>query len=189
MADIYLAIRILFLIAFVVFGNIFYLLIHNILTEKGINVSFFKSHFNHLHDFSLLIKRTENKREQKYFRNILRGFYGVLICFACTAFTFIVDIMDSPCRMYDDLKERAINGVVVRKYINHSHHNMSTLVLDINGELRDQTFLSLHYHGLYDSARIGDFVTKLKGDSIVYLIRGEDSSVFLVPKQRFCDEN
>jgi hypothetical protein len=189
MDEIYLVSRILLLVIFLVFGNILYLLIHNILTEKGIKVSLFKGHINHLLDFSSLIERTEDKQEQKYFKKILRGFYGVLICFICTALTYIVDLKNSPCRLYEDLKERELDGVVVRMYINHSNHNMSTLVLDVNGDLREETFLTLHYHGLYDSAHIGDVVAKLKGDSIVYLVRGEKSNAFLVPKQRFCNEN
>jgi hypothetical protein len=188
MTDLFEAIRILFLIVFAVFANIVYLLIYNILTEKGIKVTWFRGHISTLLDFSDLANKTENLGDKRYYKNLLRTFIVILILFIGTASTFILDIKYFPCKTYSDFLTIELSGRVINKYEDKPNHNYPTLTIETNeGETTNEIFLSLRNNGLFDSVRIGDFVKKTKGDSMTYLLRSDNRRIeFKINKEDYC---
>ena len=77
MTDLFDAIRILVLIVFVVFGNMLWFYIKNILSEKGYKISWYRGHFGDLFDFSDLIDKTTDDKEKKNYKLILRGLIAI----------------------------------------------------------------------------------------------------------------
>lgn len=187
MTDLFDALRILVLIIFVVFGNILWFYIKNILSEKGYKVSWYRGHFDNLFDFSHLIDKTVDGKEKRNYQLILRGLISIIVIMIATVGTFIFDLKNIPCNTYNDFITEDISGLVVDKFIDKSNHSNETLTIEKNGERFNDVTLSLRNYGLYDSVRIGDKISKPKGDSVTYIVHADNKTVeFKIDKEKYC---
>jgi hypothetical protein len=186
MTDLLDALRILFLIVFVVFGNIIYLLIYNILTEKGQKMSGFKFQINNLLDFSDLIAKTDNAKEKRYFRILLRSFVVLLILFIGTGLTFFLDLKNMNCRDYENYLKRETQGQVTNKFIDTLHRRAPILTIQYDQKTFNNTDFSFGDFNFYDSIEIGDKIKKLRGDSIFYVTRGDRELRLIKSRKDFC---
>ena len=86
------AIRIFFLTVFLVTDVIIYLLIWNILTERGNHLTGFRTHVNNLLDFSAMIGATENPTEKKYYRLLIHSYIFCLVALVVTIITYFIKL-------------------------------------------------------------------------------------------------
>jgi hypothetical protein len=187
MGELFEAVRFLFLIVFALSSGVIYLLIYNILTERGFKTSGFRTHVNNLLDFSDLVKKTQDQNEKRYYKNLIRAFLVIIVLFLGTALTFIIDIKNISCKAYAEFLIIEVSGRVVDKFEDKPNHNYQTLTIERGDEKINDVLLSLRNTGLFDSVRIGDLVRKVKGDSITYLERvGKGTIQFKINKESFC---
>lgn len=189
MTGLFDAIMILLLIVFAVFANIIYLLIYNILTEKGFKAPWFRGHVNNLLEFSDLASKTENAGDKRYYKNLLRTYLLFIVLFIGTVAIFLFNSKRNPCETYNDFLAIEVSGEVIDKFEDRPNHNYPTLTLQTKDGRTNDILLSLHNNGLFDSVRAGDFATKTKGDSITYLKRSDNRIIaFMINRTDYCDE-
>jgi hypothetical protein len=186
MTDTLDAIRILLLIVFATSGLIIYLLIYNILTEKGFKLSDFRTNINNLLDFSDIIDKTEDRKQKRYYKILLRSFLFSLFLFIGTILTFLIDLKNIDCRHYHSYLKSETTGKVMNKFINTKNHNQTTLTIELNGETFDDTDLTSTYFNFYDSIQIGDVLKKMRGDSILYIMRNGQEIKILKSRKDYC---
>lgn len=186
MVDLFDALRILFLIVFAVSANIIYLVIYNILTEKGYSLSGFRIHINNLLDFSDLIRKTADLKEKRRYNLLLRSFILMLVLLLGTALTYLIDIGHNGCREYANFLKREVHGQVVDKFVDTHNHNSAALKIIHDEEVITNFDLTTGQSNFYDSIEIGDHIKKLRGDSVVYILRGGRKINFIKTKKDFC---
>lgn len=186
MTDILDAVRILVIVVFVVFGNIIWYSIKNILSENGYKISWFSGHFGDLIDFSHLIDKTTDIKDKRNYRLLLRGLIIIIILFFATLLSFTIDMKNMPCDRYEDYLKKETSGKIVDKFMDRPNHNFPTLTIELNGETFKDNDLTIEHYNLYDSAKIGDFIRKPKGDSITYIERDGRTIKFIKYRKDFC---
>jgi len=189
MVHLFDAVRILVLIVFVVGGNVLWVYIKNILSEKGYKVSWFRGHFDNLFDFSHLIDKTTDQKERRSYKLILRGLIAIIVITLATVVTFIFDLRDISCTTYTEFLTEDISGTVVDKFEDKPNHNYQTLTIEKNGERFNDIVLSLRNCELFDSIRLGDKITKRKGDSVTYILHSDNRTIeFKINKNNYCKD-
>lgn len=189
MLDLIDIIRFPILIVLVIIVNVFWYEIKNILLVNGYKVSWFSGHFGNLLDFSNLIDNTYDQNEKNRYKLIFRGLIVTILIFIATVVTFAFDFRNISCNRYNNYLNEEISGVIVDKFNDQPNHNYQTLTIESNGEQINNTVLSIHNNGLFDSVNVGDKIAKRRGDSITIIIHPDNSIVeFKVDKRNYCND-
>ena len=186
MTDILDAVRILLLITFPLCGLITYLIIVNVLTEKGDKLANYKTHVFNLLDFLDLIHSTTIQNEKRYYKRLLTTLITSVIFFLGTGFTFIYEFVQDDCHDFTNYLKSETQGQVIDKFDDPKNHLITTLTILYNGEKFNDTDLTIPSLNLSDSVKIGDNVKKLKGDSILYVIRDTIQIQIITTKKEIC---
>ena len=86
------AVRILLLIIFAVTDLVVYMLILNILTDRGHALAGFRTHVNNLLEFSTLIDVTKDRAEKRHYKFLIRTYIGSLILLIATVLTYFIKL-------------------------------------------------------------------------------------------------
>jgi hypothetical protein len=186
MTDILDALRILLLIAFPLSGLITYLVIVNTLTKKGNKLSNGKTHVFNLLDFLDLIHSTTEGKEKRHYKRLLTTFIISIVLFIGTGFSFIYELMQDDCHDFTNYLRSETQGQVIDKFDDPKNHLIKTLTILYNGVRYNDSDLTLPRLNLSDSIKIGDNVKKLKGDSIIYIIRDNIETKIIRTKKDIC---
>lgn len=186
MTDTLEAIRILLLIVFATAGLVIYLLIYNILVEKGYKLSDSLTSITNLIDFSDLIYKTKDHSQKASYKILFRSLLVFLFLLIGTIMTFLIDLKNIDCRHYHSYLKSETIGKVMNKYRNKENHNQATLTIDFDGETFDNTDLTSAYFNFYDTIKIGDVLKKMRGDSILYIMRDGQEIKIIKSRKDYC---
>lgn len=186
MTDILDAVRILLLIVFPLCGLITYLVIVNILTEKGYKSSNLKFHIFNLLDFRDLIQSTTEIKERKYYKRLLTTLTISILLFVGTGLSFIYEFTQDDCHDFTNYLESETQGQVIDKFDDPKNHLITTLTILYKAEKHNDSDLTLPRLNLSDSIKIGDNVKKQKGDSVLYIIRDSVEIKIIRTKNEIC---
>jgi len=157
------------IVTLVIILNVIAYLIKFILKSKGFTVSWL---YNHHHDFvniwKLLGKTKKFGERALYF--IIGTVYPILIViFIYAAFLQISNsTKHDPCVYQEKFRQLDWNGVVVKKYIDKTYHNLKTLEIE---RYQIQTEKIQHWalfeNDNFEKVEIGDSIVKKQG--LVYV--------------------
>lgn len=100
--------------------------------------------------------------------------------------TFLIDLKNIDCRHYHSYLKSETIGKVMNKYRNKENHNQATLTIDFDGETFDNTDLTSAYFNFYDTIKIGDVLRKMRGDSILYIMRDGQEIKIIKSRKDYC---
>ncbi len=186
MLDIIDVLRILLLIVFPLSALITYLVIVNILQEKGNKFAHYKPHYLNIPDFLDLIHSTTQQNDKKYYKKLLAILILSITFFIGTAFSLFYEFLTSDCHDFSRYLKSEVQGEVVDKYSDPENHLITTLSLSYQGNKYNNSDLTIPILKLSDSIKIGDYISKIKGDSVIYIKRNIMEFQIIRTKNNIC---
>jgi hypothetical protein len=171
LAAIFITMNILLIIVLVFALNGLWFWIKSTLKENGYPVSWFWNHFQDIPNiFGLAIATTDKQAKTKYYAMAIFLVVGI-VAFPIIAFNLIPSIGDNRCSFQKEFNYREWNGVVIDKHLDRPNHNFETLELRHDSTTTKIQDLVTDFNNSYDSIRIGDSLSKKRGNNFVSVFR------------------
>ncbi|WP_258105670.1 hypothetical protein [Marinoscillum sp. MHG1-6] len=176
---------ILALIFLAVVGNLLWFWLKNDLQQLGYETHFFRGHFNDLSNALEVIKKTDDPRTKRAYRNVLFSIVAVIIFMPTIFFTNMSTIGSHRCKRFNDYLEYQVQAVIESKFINSYNHNVQTLNLN-NGKRETQS--PIFVTELYDYLQPNDSISKISGNTELTVYRNGNERTFNVERTDWCNE-
>jgi len=153
------------IVTLVVILNVIAYLIKIVLKSKGYTVSWLYNHHLDFANIWKLLGNTKKLGERVLYFLLGTGYLIIIAIFLASAFLQVSNNeKHDPCVYQEKFRQLDWNGIVVKKYIDKTYHNLKTLEIEKNLVQTEKVqHWALFENGNFEKVEIGDSIVKKQG--------------------------